>query len=49
MRRNWPGNKLRAANAEALSKKEFVSATLTGFRMDLEKGEESQILIRSVR
>ncbi|MEU8404984.1 hypothetical protein AB0C19_02140 [Micromonospora sp. NPDC048842] len=43
------GDKLRAANAEALSKKEFLSATLTDFRMDLDKGEENQILIRSVR
>ncbi|TNH27797.1 ATP/GTP-binding protein [Micromonospora orduensis] len=43
------GDKLRAVNAEALSKKEFLSATLTGFRIDLEKGEENQILLRSVR
>jgi hypothetical protein len=43
------GNKLREFNAEALAKQEYLAATLSGFRMDLDKGEEEQILLRSRR
>ncbi|MGY1784818.1 ATP/GTP-binding protein [Geodermatophilus sp. SYSU D00698] len=43
------GEKLREANAEALAERDYLRATLTGFRMDLEKGEEEQILLRSRR
>lgn len=43
------GDKLREINAEALAKRDYLTATLTGFRMDLEKGEKEQILLRSRR
>ncbi|MEV0718797.1 hypothetical protein [Asanoa sp. NPDC050611] len=43
------GDKLRKMNSEAVAKKEHLSATLTGFRMDLDNGEEKQILLRSRR
>ena len=43
------GDKLREINADALAKRDYLTATLTGFRMDLEKGEKEQILIRSRR
>ena len=43
------GDKLREMNAEALAKKQYLTAMLTGFRMDLDKGEEEQILLRSRR
>jgi Double-GTPase 2 len=43
------GDKLKKINSEALAKQEYLAATLTGFRMDLDKGEEEQILLRSRR
>lgn len=43
------GDKLRKMNSEAVAKQEYLSATLTGFRMDLDHGEEEQILLRSRR
>jgi hypothetical protein len=43
------GDKLREINAEALAKQEYLAATLTRFRIDLEEGEEEQILLRSHR
>jgi len=43
------GDKLKKANAEALAKHEYLAATLTGFWMDLDKGEQEQILLRSRR
>ncbi len=43
------GAKLRAINSEALAKQDNLTATLTGFRMDLDKGEEDEILLRSRR
>lgn len=43
------GDKLREINADALAKRDYLTATLTGFRMDLEKGEKEQILLRSRR
>ena len=43
------GDKLKEANAEALAKRDYMAATLTRFRMDLDEGEEEQILLRSLR
>lgn len=43
------GEKLRAFNSEALAKKEYLAATLSGFRIDLDRGEEGKILLRSRR
>lgn len=43
------GDKLRKVNAEALAKNDHLTATLTRFRMDLDEGEEEQILLRSRR
>lgn len=41
------GEKLRKANQEALDKKQTLTAILTRFKMDLEQGEEDEILRRS--
>lgn len=43
------GDKLRDANADALSKHQDLKATLTGFQMDLRRGEDDQILLLSRR
>lgn len=43
------GAKLRAINSEALTKQDYLKATLTGFQIALEKGEEDEILLRSRR
>lgn len=43
------GERLKAANAAALTAHNYLAATLTRFRMDLEEGEEKQILLRSRR
>ncbi|MGD7003338.1 TRAFAC clade GTPase domain-containing protein [Corynebacterium halotolerans] len=43
------GKKLRALNDQALSEQKYLTATLTGFKMDLEKAEKDQILLRSVQ
>jgi hypothetical protein len=43
------GEKLRDINSQALAKQEYLAATLTRFRMDLEKGEKDRILLRSRR
>ena len=43
------GEKLREMNAEALAKHDYLRATLTGFGMDLNKGEKERILLRSLR
>lgn len=43
------GDKLRRINVEALAKDDHLTATLTGFRIDLDEGEEQQILLRSRR
>jgi hypothetical protein len=42
-------DKLVDINEAALVKRDYLTATLTGFRMDLERGEREQILIRSQR
>ncbi|MFL4473546.1 ATP/GTP-binding protein [Paeniglutamicibacter sp. MACA_103] len=43
------GDKLREANAEAIAKSDYMTATLTGFRMDLDKGEADQIFLKSLK
>jgi hypothetical protein len=43
------GDKLREMNAEALAKQDYLRAILTGFRMDLERGEAEHRLLRSRR
>ncbi|MGF9660527.1 ATP/GTP-binding protein [Arthrobacter crystallopoietes] len=43
------GDRLREINADAVAKHNYMTATLTGFRMDLEKGEKEKILLRSRR
>lgn len=43
------GEKLREINSEARAKQDNLKATLSGFRLDLETGEEEQILLRSRR
>jgi hypothetical protein len=40
---------LRKLNAEALAKHNYVTAVLTRFRMDLNEGEEEQVLLRSLK
>ncbi|MCC9195298.1 ATP/GTP-binding protein [Arthrobacter sp. zg-Y820] len=42
-------DKLRGINSEALARQDYLSATLTGFRADLDKAEEDQVLLRSRR
>ena len=41
------GDKLRKINAEALAKTRLPDGHADRFRMDLDKGEEEQILLRS--
>lgn len=41
------GDKLKEKNSEAVAKNDHMSAMLTGFRLDLDKGEKEQILLRS--
>lgn len=43
------GDKLTRLNADALDKQDYLTATLTGFQMDLEKGEDDRVLIKSMR
>lgn len=43
------GDTLKEANAQALAKHDYLKATLTRFKMDLDTGEENQVLIRSPR
>lgn len=40
---------LREINAQAIAKHNYVTATLTQFQMDLDKGEEEQVLLRSLQ
>lgn len=40
---------LRQLNAEAIVKHNYLTAVLTGFRMDLNEGEEEQVLLRSLK
>lgn len=46
---NMAEDKLKDINAQAVAKRDFITATLTGFRMDLLKGEEAETLLRSRR
>jgi len=41
------GDKLKEKNAEAFAKHDYMAAALTGFRLDLDNGEEAQVLLRS--
>jgi hypothetical protein len=43
------GERLREMNSDALAKKDNLRATLTRFGMDLDRGEEERILLRSLR
>ncbi len=43
------GDKLRDVNAEALAKHDHLRATLTGFQLDLDKGETERTFLRSPR
>lgn len=43
------GDKLRDINSEARAKQDNLKATLSGFRMDLDKGEKGLTLLRSRR
>ena len=43
------GNKLKERNAEALAKQDYMAAVLTGYQMDLEKGEADEVLLLSQR
>jgi energy-coupling factor transporter ATP-binding protein EcfA2 len=42
-------DKLREVHAEAIAKHNYLTATLTGFQIDLDEGEEARILMRSLR
>lgn len=46
---NLAGDKVREMNADAMAKQEYLSATLTRFRMDLDQAEEDGVLLRSRR
>lgn len=41
--------KLKEVNRDAIERHDYLAATLTGFKMDLERGEEDGILLRSQR
>lgn len=41
--------KLRDAHTDALAKNDYLAATLTRFRLDLEQGEEENVLLRSLK
>lgn len=43
------GDKLRAINADAMAKRNYVAATLTRFKMDLDSAEEDDVLLRSLK
>ncbi|MGO4593139.1 ATP/GTP-binding protein [Leifsonia sp. 2TAF2] len=43
------GDKLRELNQQAITKQNYVTATLTRFQMDLDRGEENQVLLRSLK
>lgn len=43
------GDTLREVNRTALAKQNYLTATLTQFRMDLNRGEEEHTLLRSIK
>jgi hypothetical protein len=43
------GDKLAEANKDAVDKEEYLRATLTGFQMDLAKGEDARVFLKSDR
>ncbi|MEX5302641.1 ATP/GTP-binding protein [Kocuria sabuli] len=44
---NVAGDKLRALNADALARRDYLKATLTQFKIDLENAEDQKIFLRS--
>lgn len=46
---NLAGDKVREMNADAMAKQEYLAATLTRFKMDLDQAEEDGVLLRSRR
>ncbi len=46
---NLAGNRLKSMNADALSRHNYLIATLTGFRLALDTGEEEHVFLRSRR
>ncbi len=46
---NLAGEKLRKIHENALNKHNYLTATLTGFKLDLEQAEDDKILLRSTR
>lgn len=46
---NLAGGRIREMNANAMAKQEYLAATLTRFKMDLDQAEEDGILLRSRR
>ncbi|MEP6816823.1 MAG: hypothetical protein ABI873_14860 [Marmoricola sp.] len=42
-------SQLKQINAEALVKRDFLAATLTQFRLDLDQGEKDDLIIKSRR
>lgn len=46
---NMASDRFRDINAQAMAKRDYLTATLTGFKLDLVKGEKEQILLRSRR
>ncbi len=43
------GDQLRKMYSEALAKQDYMAAALTGFRLDLDEGEQKRILLRGRR
>ena len=43
------GDQLKKMNSEARAKKDYMTAVLTRFGLDLAEGEEKRILLRSRR
>ena len=43
------GEKLQDVNGEALAKRDYLTAILTGFQLELEQGEQERVLLKSLR
>lgn len=43
------GSRLKESNSDALGRHDYLAATLSRFRLDLDQGEEEQVLLRSRR
>ena len=46
---NLAGDRVKEMNANAMVKEEYLTATLTRFKMDLDEAEEDGVLLRSRR